>query len=60
MLSLISAHPRVLWSQSKSHVLLAVQLRGCKDKEVNLDSNTVQFRYVTISERGGSGKASAI
>ena len=43
------SHPRVLWSQSRSHVLLAVQLRGCKQKEVKLGSRSVELWWGVVS-----------
>ena len=42
------SHPRVLWSQTRYHVLLAVQLRGCKQKEVKLGSKSVELWWVVV------------
>ena len=37
--------PKVLWSQRKSHVLLAVQLRACRSHDVIVSPHSVKFRY---------------
>ena len=41
-----SLHPHVLWSQKEAYVLLAVQLRGCGEREtaVNFSPTAVSFQ----------------
>jgi hypothetical protein len=47
-------HPRVLWSQKEATVLLAVQLRGCEEREttVNFSSMAVSFQLYQSTESG--------
>lgn len=36
----------MLWSQTNSSLLLAVQLRDCRDVRVDFEDRGVAFRYV--------------